>query len=182
MSQPAQPLSLASAPRSISGNPRECIVEWYRADRLREMIRVFIAGAFLVVIGGLICGAAYSNIHLRHFQWQHIWLAIGVCCVLSGPLSTVYRLHILLGEELYIALCSDGVAFCHEADIDFFSWDHMMSASYDPTTETLSLHMREQAPFVIKGSFRDILTKDIADRINTIRTKSLWGTLYTSEY
>lgn len=180
MTSATRSASLDTALRSISGNPNEFIVEWYRADRFREICRIFLAGAILVVIGSIISGFAFSQYETgQPLFWSMFFLCLGGCFVLSGPLSTVIRLRLLLDEELYIALCSDGVAFCNDHKIDFMSWDILMSASYDNQNHALLIERREEEPLQIKGSFQDVSSPEIASRINTIRTKALWNTLAT---
>jgi hypothetical protein len=156
--------------------PEGAMLEYYRVDSTRRVVRALVIGPALLLAGSLILAAAIViGRHSEVFRW--IVAAIGAVCTVGGPVFVIAALHRILREEAYLALRTDGILYHRGLERDLATWDSLEHVRWDPDARVLRLERRQGEPWLIAERFAGIDGPALAKRLDEVRRKAGFGLL-----
>lgn len=152
------------------------IIEWFRPDRRRVILRVAAVAGSLVVLGVLSIGVARSAHTLDLDETSTVaWWVLGALCTIGGPLWAVIGFARATGGDEYLALRADGVAWNDGSRVQLIGWDDLE----DILVEDDQLVLRGASGTELRASerFDGVTTEALAERIRRTRQRALMGLL-----
>ena len=158
---------------SSMNEPLPHIIEWFRPDRRREILRVFSIACGVLATGALLVGLANTGIiDLDDFGRQAIAI-IGAVTTLSGPLIAVIGLPMVIGGDDYLALSLDGVVVVRKKEQRAITWQELAGASVNDSVLCLELETGETVR--VPERFSGIELDELAQRINRTQQRAIMG-------
>jgi hypothetical protein len=156
--------------------PEGAMLEYYRVDSMRRMLRALIIGPSLLAAGSVILALALVVAkHSEPGRWALV--AVGSVCTVGGPIFLIASLHRILREEAYLALRTDGVLYHRGAERELLAWDTLEKVRWDPEASVLRLERRTGDPWLIAERFAGIDGPALAKRMEDVRRKASFGLL-----
>ena len=176
------------------------IVEWYRLDASRSILRTLVLGASIMLLGSLVSawGLFSSRGNIPHPLLGHrgavlaaeasprrspvLEITTGLValgCLVGGGFTAILGLKRALAEECYLALRHDGALFVSGETERFVAWDDLEDVSWDARTDALLFvgHDGEAVPLVAR--FADVTNEELAKRVRAVRRRAVHGLLPT---
>ncbi len=163
-----------SAPDTSLAAP-SFVVAWFRPERGRALIRVWIIAASLVCLGVVL--VAMTRVDTLSHGARVTLGVLGALAVVGGPLGAVLGFQRAIGDETYLMLRSDGVLFCDRGRERFIGWSEIDDVLVDATTGCLSLVSVAYGTLALSERFGGVAPRELRDRILTIRRRALMGLL-----
>ncbi len=157
------------------------MVEWYRPDQGRRVLRIWglgvamVTGGALCAIGGLRGLGSLGQV----VPVARIGLAlVGGLLVLSGPLLCIMRLLRAMRDDDYVALQNNGVVIARRGEVALLRWDELAIIEYrrEPR-EALLLRRRDGTEAVLGEAYAAIDLARLGRRISHLRSKVLMDLL-----
>ena len=158
---------------SLGEEARGFVIEWFRLERGRQLSRILLVGAPLVLLGDVCAGVALSFDWLGG-AWQTAILALGIAATAAGPGYVIWKLRDLWGEDHFIALRTRGVQYVAAEENWFESWDDVSEIDLDEAGE-VRLELKSGATKRVHGPFAGATSTDLAGKLRTVRRKALFG-------
>jgi hypothetical protein len=89
----------------------------------------------------------------------------GFILIAGGAAYTLFGMHRVLRDDVYLALRTDGVAIQSAAGETLIAWDALQRARWAPETGALVLERAGAPPFVLERPFARIAGPALAERI-----------------
>jgi hypothetical protein len=157
---PEDPLAIPAAP----------IVEWYRVDVTRRVVRRLAAGSACMIVGML----AVSRLVMGAGVGSLGWGLVGIVTVIVGGCYAVIGLQRILGEEQYVALRVDGVLVVDGDDHRYRKWEDIDDVRHDREGDAVVLVSGDEE-WSLGESFAGIANVDLARSAAAVRRKALFG-------
>ncbi len=174
------------------------IVEWYRLDASRAILRTLVLGASIMLLGSLVSawGLLSSRGSIPHPFLGHrgavmaaeaatersplLEISTGLValgCLLGGGFTAIVGLKRALSEECYLALRHDGALFVSGDTERFVAWDDLEDVTWDARSDALLFvgHDGESVPLVAR--FADVTNEELAKRARAVRRRAVHGLL-----
>lgn len=151
------------------------IIEWFRPDRRREILRVFSIACIVLASGALLVGLANSGMLVLDESGRRIVAIIGACTTLSGPLIAVIGLPMVIGGDDFLALSVDGIVVTRKKVHQLITWSELSEA--DTQGNVLYLHLEDGSALEVTERFAGIELPELASRINRTQQRALMGLL-----
>ena len=156
--------------------PEGAMLEYYRVDSMRRMVRALVIGPSLLLAGSVILALALVVAkHSETGRWALV--AVGSVCTVGGPIFLITALHRMLREEAYLALRTDGVLYHCGAMREVVAWDTLEKVRWDAEAGILRLERRTGDPWLIAERFAGIDGPALAKRMEDVRRKASFGLL-----
>ena len=149
------------------------VVEWFRLERSRELTRILLIGAPLVLIGDVCAGIALSLDWLGT-GWQTVILVLGIIATAAGPGYVIWKLRHLWDEDHFIALGTRGLRYEGPHDAWFVTWDEVSEVRMTDDGEVW-LDLNDERTKAITGPFAGTTAAELAAKLKTVRRKALFG-------
>ncbi|MCA9669300.1 MAG: hypothetical protein KC503_27080 [Myxococcales bacterium] len=150
------------------------LLAWFRSDDRRRILGIFAVAAAILTVGALALASAFF---LRDHLTPGLALAfacVGAAATVAGPLFAVVSLHRVMAAELSLLVRDDGIVVVRDDREELLSWDEIESARDDERGRLLLLR-RDAEPLTIERRFADIDARQLARRLNHLRSKALLG-------
>lgn len=174
------------------------IVEWYRLDASRSILKTLMLGASIMLLGSLVSawGLFSSRGSIPHPLLGHrgavlaaeaaperspvLEITTGLValgCLVGGGFTAILGLKRALSEECYLALRHDGALFVSGETERFVAWDDLEDVAWDARTDALLFvgHDGEAVPLVAR--FADVTNEELAKRVRAVRRRAVHGLL-----
>lgn len=176
-------MSAAMPSSSGSASPArrdDFIVEWYRPDQRRALVRVAALGGTVLAFAAITIGLVRTG-HLDSWPtWRWTLGLLGAVGVLTGPLIGVFGFHALVVSDAYLAIRGDGVyrqVGRRGPDAGrLVRWDALLEARFD-AAQGLVLELQDGALVPMPERYQDVSPEELAARINRARQRALLGLL-----
>lgn len=176
--EPAKPTITPAAPPGIRA-PTESssfIVEWYRPERKRQIIQVFVLASVLLVAGGTFVGLVHSDRLDSQGAAHWVLSLLGAVCVVAGPLIAVLGFPIAAGSDSYLALRGDGVLLKRKEQLELAAWAEITDVDLNEHGAVV-VARGEQDPLVLVDRFMDVTNAELVARIKRAQQRALLGLL-----
>jgi hypothetical protein len=160
------------------------IVEWYRLDASRAILRTLVLGASIMLLGSLVSawGLLSSRGSIPHPFLGHRGAVMAAeAATERSPLLEISTglvgLKRALSEECYLALRHDGALFVSGDTERFVAWDDLEDVTWDARSDALLFvgHDGESVPLVAR--FADVTNEELAKRARAVRRRAVHGLL-----
>ena len=151
------------------------IIEWFRPDRRREILRVFAIACGVLASGALLVGLANTGMIALNDTGRQVVAVIGAITTLCGPLIAVIGLPMVIGGDDFLALSVDGVVVTRKKVQQVITWTELSAA--DASTDRLRLQLESGRVVEVAERFAGIELPDLAARINRTQQRALMGLL-----
>lgn len=187
---------------SAARDPEASIVEWYRIDASRRIVRTLALGASVMLLGSIVSAA---GLVLSRGNLPHPLLAgrrgpvayveqpadaspllemttglLALACLLGGGVTAMVGLRRALEEESYLALRRDGALFVTGETERFVSWDDVEDVRWDASTDALVFVSHGGEPVPLVARFADVSNEELAKRARAVRRRAVHGLLGAS--
>ncbi len=157
---------------------RDFIVEWYRPDRRREIVRVAAIAGGVMVVAAVTIGLARSGV-LSGSPAARIALGVvGAVLVVSGPIFGLVGFHSLVGSNAYLAIRGDGL-FRHPGGTSpglLIPWADVVEARVEEGVG-LRVERADGSTLDAPERYQDVTPDELAARINRARQRAMLGLL-----
>jgi hypothetical protein len=150
------------------------ILDWYRADQARSMLRVLTVGAVSMTASGLVIAVSFLTHQAE--QIRQYAAGIGIVLVASSAAFTSVTMRRILRHEESVVLRTDGLAVQTGGTETFIPWAELDAARWD-AERGLVLDRRAAAPFVVAWRPARITGPDLAARIEHEKKRAEMGLL-----
>jgi hypothetical protein len=157
------------------------MVEWYRPDQGRRVLRIWALGVAMVASGALCAIIALRGLGSLG---QVVPVArgalaiVGALCVLGGPLLCIVRLLRAMREDDYVALQSNGIVIARGGEVELLSWSELDTIEHlSEPSEALLLKRRDGELHELGEAFAGIDLALLGRRISHLRSKVLMDLL-----
>lgn len=175
---------LGQGPRPEPGARDEAplrMVEWYRPDQGRRVLRIWGLGVAMVVGGALSAIVALRGLGSlgQVVPVARVGLAVvGGLLVLGGPLVCIVRLLRAMRDDDYVALQNNGVVIGRRGEIELLPWDELDTVEHQPEpSETLLLRRRDGGEIALDETYAGTDLARLGRRISHLRSKVLMDLL-----
>jgi hypothetical protein len=105
------------------------ILEWYRADPWPRMRRLLFVGPGLLTLGGIVIAVSFLARQPRDVRVEAA--AVGFVLVATGAIVTMLGMHLMLRDDEYLALRTDGLVLRSGGVETLVAWDDVHAARWD---------------------------------------------------
>ncbi|MBK8170921.1 MAG: hypothetical protein IPK60_11340 [Sandaracinaceae bacterium] len=159
-------------PPEHESESRPLIVEWYRVDQSKQVVRVLMIAAPVLLIGCLCVAFAWTATHRPAFM-RGIAGVIGAVFNVGGPLYAILGLKQILMQDSYIALRTDGVTLREDHVETTLRWDDIDEVRcHGYAVEFLK---RDGTTMAITQRFAGITASELAKRVEHVRKRAAFG-------
>lgn len=147
------------------------VLEAFRGDQRRPLLRTLVLGILMVAAGSLIaaCGLVMRE------SWA---LTAGVLVVGTGMLCTLLRLRRLLLDSTSLAVRRDGLFVQHpDGREELIGWGDLAAVRHDAHHDRVLLELREGPPRAIEYPLDGITARELARRLDRWRLREGLGML-----
>jgi hypothetical protein len=160
------------------------IVEWYRLDASRSILRTLMLGASIMLLGSIVSawGLFSSRGSIPHPLLGHRGAVLAAEAAQErSPLLEVttglLALGCLVGGGFTAILGLKRALFVSGETERFVAWDDLEDVSWDARTDALLFvgHDGEAVPLVAR--FADVTNEELARRVRAVRRRAVHGLL-----
>lgn len=155
--------------------PGERVVEWYRHDASRRIVRILIPSSFVLATGAVLVS---RSLFIRELTDAGALLGLlGLILVALGPLSAIVGLRRVLRAEDFLLLCTDGLFHHAGGTVERYLWADIERVEFDEGRDGIELRMRNGERHRIDKRFAGIGNPALAHRLDEVRRKATFGVL-----
>lgn len=105
------------------------------------------------------------------------WLGfiLGLLLVASGPLVAMRMIHLLMREEDFLLVRTDGIVLQKGERRVMLRWDDVVAVRHDAEYDAIALEHRDGDELLIEERYADVSPAELAKRMSDLRRKALWG-------
>ena len=151
------------------------IVEWFRPDRTRLLLRVWIVAASFVSLGVVLI--AMTRVDTLPAEWRVGLGVLGGLFTVSGPIAAVIGFQRAIGDDTWLALRGDGLMYCNHGVQSFVAWEAIDDTTLDETTRVIRIIGPTGTLLNVSESFSGLSPLQLRERIASARRRALMGLL-----
>lgn len=149
------------------------LVEFYRVDPFRRIVKPLVLGISCLVVGSLL--VAVGLVLAKTFSSARIAAAIiGGISTIAGPAIAISGLHRALREESYLAAQKTGIVLRMGDQVRFVKWDDIEEFV---ATQTGVRIVTKTGDISLDERFSNVSSDELAKRLAALRRKALFQLL-----
>jgi len=154
------------------------MVDWYRVEQSRQLLRAFLPAFALMPIGSCVVGMSLVSGFLP-IAYQGYVTLLGVMITACGPLWAIVQLSRSIRADLYVAIRVDGlcVRLDPRQEERVYDWNRVLDAEYDAANGVISVSLTDAEPLSIAGKFSELGLPELSRRIRDARRLAVWNRL-----
>jgi hypothetical protein len=150
------------------------IIEWFRPDRRRAIIKVSVAAGVTTMLGAISIGV--SRMLPVPETVATVLAVVGMIFTVGGPVSAIVGFGRVLGGDVYLAIRGDGVAYNGPDGMTVVSWDELAEVAHDPDGR-LTFRLESGRELTAPERFADLSPDELVKRISRTHQRALMGLL-----